>query len=34
LVIGLMRVAKAALLTLEYRHSAAEGRIVTPDDET
>ena len=33
LVIGLMRVAKALLLVLEYRHSAAEGRIVTPDDE-
>jgi uncharacterized protein (DUF983 family) len=33
LAIGLMRVAKALLLALEYRHRAAEGRIVTPDDE-
>jgi uncharacterized protein (DUF983 family) len=33
LVIGLMRIAKALLLALEYRHSAAEGRIVAPRDE-
>ncbi len=29
LVIGLLRIAKAALLTLEYRNRAREGRIVT-----
>jgi len=33
LVIGLMRIAKAMLLALEYRHKASEGRIVTPDEE-
>jgi uncharacterized protein (DUF983 family) len=33
LVIGFLRVAKALLLALEYRHRAAEGRIVEPDDE-
>jgi len=33
LVIGLMRVAKALLLALEYRHRAAEGRIASPDDD-
>jgi uncharacterized protein (DUF983 family) len=27
LVVGLLRVAKAALLTLEYRNRAREGRI-------
>lgn len=29
-VIGLLRVAKAALLTLEYRHRAREGQIRPP----
>jgi uncharacterized protein (DUF983 family) len=32
LVIGLLRVAKALLLALEYRHRAAEGRIAPPTD--
>jgi hypothetical protein len=31
-VIGLLRLAKALLLALEYRHRAAEGRIVAPED--
>jgi uncharacterized protein (DUF983 family) len=31
-VIGLLRLAKGLLLALEYRHRAAEGRIVKPDD--
>jgi uncharacterized protein (DUF983 family) len=32
-VIGLMRVAKALLLALEYRHRAAEGRVAGRDDK-
>jgi uncharacterized protein (DUF983 family) len=32
LVIGLLRVAKALLLALEYRHRAAEGHITRSDD--
>ena len=31
-VIGLLRLSKALLLALEYRHRAAEGRIAPPDD--
>lgn len=30
-VIALLRMSKALLLALEYRHRAAEGRIVGPD---
>ena len=31
-VIALLRLAKALLLALEYRHRAAEGRLAGPDD--
>ncbi len=31
LVVGLLRIAKGALITLEYRNAAREGRIVDKD---